>query len=490
MPVPAAIAPSNRIASTILFVVIAGAPLPFGSSTTLPITFWCALLGVGLVAASPRDLTRNHGIILVAALVISLAWLLVVHEQLSDHPWLATPHPIWMKASAALGTDLEPSASIARGQPWFALGASIADMLALMLGLVVGSNREHARRALHAIAWSGAVYALYGILAFVFDPMAILWREKVAYIGNLTATFINRNTGAAYFGSCSVVWLLLLLAQLKRAQPSGRMLLALFSPGSAVESAKLWIPLCGFMLCITAMFLTGSRAGVVLSLFALSVAFAVQLGHRLPRRRGILVVSAASALAALLFLELFGGSVNDRFSTQGLVDNGRLDSYRAIIGMIADRPWFGTGLGTFPWAYMAYRSAGVSMQGIWDIGHSTPLEIAVELGIPLAVLILIGWVGIIIVLVHGVRTRRRDRIIPLAALTVTLIAVLHSMIDFSLQIPGYSLVACALVGTGLAQSFRSQRSKMEKSSTTAGPVPQKLAAKPADEYAAVRSELL
>jgi O-antigen ligase len=244
------------------------------------------------------------------------------------------------------------------------------------------------------------------------------------------------------------------------------------------------------MLCITAMFLTGSRAGVVLSLFALSVAFAVQLGHRFPRRRGILVMSAVSALAALLLLALFGGNVNDRFSTQGLVDNGRLDSYRAIIGMIADRPWFGTGLGTFPWAYTAYRSAGVSMQGIWDIGHSTPLEIAVELGIPLAVLILIGWVGIIIVLVHGVRTRRRDRIIPLAALSVTLIAVLHSMIDFSLQIPGYSLMACALVGSGLAQSFRSQRSKMEKSSATAGPVPQKLAPRPADEYAAVRSELL
>jgi hypothetical protein len=232
MPVPAAIAPSNRLAATILFVVIAGAPLPFGSSTTLPIAFWCALLGVGLIAASTRDLTRNHGIILVAALIISVAWLFVVHEQLSDHPWLATPLPIWMKASAALGTDLEPSASIARGQPWFALGAPIADMLALILGLVVGSNRLHARRTLDVIAWSGAAYALYGILAMALDPTAILWREKVAYVGSLTATFINRNTAAAYFGSCSVVWLLLLLARLKHDQISGRVTLALFFHGS------------------------------------------------------------------------------------------------------------------------------------------------------------------------------------------------------------------------------------------------------------------
>ncbi len=461
MPVPAAIAPSNRIAATILFVVIAGAPLPFGSSTTLPIAFWCALLGVGLVAASPRDLTRNHGIILVAAFAVSVAWLFVVHEQLSDHPWLATPHPIWMKASAALGTDLEPSASIARGQPWFALGASIADMLALILGLVVGSNRLHARRTLDVIAWSGGAYALYGILALAFDPTAILWREKVAYLGSLTATFINRNTAAAYFGSCSVVWLLLLLARVKHDQFSGRVTVALFSRRFAGESAKLWIPLCGFILCVTAMFLTGSRAGVVLSLLALAVAFSFEMGRQFSRRRGILVAMAASVLAALLLLELLGGSVNDRFSAQGLVDTGRLNSYRAILGMIADRPWFGTGLGTFPWAYAAYRSADVSVRGIWDIGRNTPLEIAAELGIPLAMLIVLAWAGVIATLIHGVRARKRDRIIPLAALSVSLIAVLHSMIDFSLQIPGYSIVACALAGTGLAQSFRSQRSKME-----------------------------
>jgi hypothetical protein len=34
------------------------------------------------------------------------------------------------------------------------------------------------------------------------------------------------------------------------------------------------------------------------------------------------------------------------------------------------------------------------------------------------------------------------------------VAVLHSLVDFTLQIPGYSIVALALVGAGLAQSFR------------------------------------
>jgi hypothetical protein len=60
------------------------------------------------------------------------------------------------------------------------------------------------------------------------------------------------------------------------------------------------------------------------------------------------------------------------------------------------------------------------------------------------------------ILATGVRKRRRDTIIPLAALAVGLIAVLHSCIDFSLQIPGYAIVIFALAGVGLAQSFASK----------------------------------
>jgi O-antigen ligase len=217
-------------------------------------------------------------------------------------------------------------------------------------------------------------------------------------------------------------------------------------------------PLCAFLLCVTAMFLTGSRAGVVLSLFSLSVVFAFELDRQWSQRRRLLMAFAVSGAGALILFEFLGGSVNDRFSSQGLVDSGRLESYRAVLQMIADRPWFGTGLGTFPWAYPAYRSANVSLWGVWDIAHSTPLEIAAEVGIPLAVAVTIGWAAVLAVLIRGVRIRKRDRIIPLAAFSVALIALLHSIIDFSLQIPGYSIVVCALVGTGLAQSFRSERS--------------------------------
>jgi hypothetical protein len=136
---------SNRVSSAIMYAAIAAAPFPFGSSSPLPIAFWCGFLGVGVASASPRHLSKAHGIILIALCLMSASWLFVVHEQLAQHPWFATPQPLWTQASAALGNPLKSSASIVRGQPWFALGASMADMLALILSLVVGT--ETAARA-------------------------------------------------------------------------------------------------------------------------------------------------------------------------------------------------------------------------------------------------------------------------------------------------------------------------------------------------------
>ncbi len=124
--------------------------------------------------------------------------------------------------------------------------------------------------------------------------------------------------------------------------------------------------------------------------------------------------------------------------------------------MIMDHPWFGSGLGTFAWAFPVYRSGDISMYGVYDRAHNTLLEIAAEAGLPFAGLVVIGWAIVFVALMRGVRTRRRDRVVPAAALAVALLAVLHSMVDFSLQIPGFAIVAFGLAGAGTAQSFRAR----------------------------------
>jgi O-antigen ligase len=218
------------------------------------------------------------------------------------------------------------------------------------------------------------------------------------------------------------------------------------------------------LLCLVALFMTRSRGAGVLSLLALIVGFLAYFRRHLAGWAGLAIAGAGAGAAALIVLQLMGSGINTRFDLQGLADGGRLETYKATLRLIADHPWFGTGQGTFASAFPSYRSPNVSIWGVWDKAHNTLLEIAADMGVPLAALVAIAWVVTFAVLIYGARTRRRALVIPISGLAVATLAVLHSLIDFSLQIPGYSIVALSLVGAGLAQSF----STRQKSDETPG----------------------
>jgi O-antigen ligase len=304
------------------------------------------------------------------------------------------------------------------------------------------------------MAWSGAAYAFYGIFSLLLEPTMILWREKTAYVGSLTATFINRNTAATYFGSCAAVWLILLMEAVRGRLSRGpiawasvhRYLLAYLPKGIAV-------PFAMFFVCLSALFMTGSRGGVIVSLLVFVLAFVLFFRRDLPRGKGLIVTVLAAGATALLLLQFLGSNIGYRIDVHGLSDPGRLEAYRSALRIIAEHPWFGTGLGTFAVAFPAYRSGNISMQGVWDSAHSTPLEFAAELGLPLTALVLSGWLIGMVVLLRATRRHRRAALIPLAAFSVIMIGSLHSLFDFSLQVTGYAIVAFALLGIGLAQSL-------------------------------------
>jgi hypothetical protein len=47
--------------------------------------------------------------------------------------------------------------------------------------------------------------------------------------------------------------------------------------------------------------------------------------------------------------------------------------------------------------------------------------------------------------------------VPTCALSIATVANTHSLIDFSLQIPGYSIPSLALIGAGLARALATDR---------------------------------
>jgi hypothetical protein len=77
----------KKAASWPLFAAVAGAPL-FASTDPAAIAFWCIVLGLSLIMASPRGLDRRHLALIGLSRFVVVAYALVLHEQLASHPWL------------------------------------------------------------------------------------------------------------------------------------------------------------------------------------------------------------------------------------------------------------------------------------------------------------------------------------------------------------------------------------------------------------------
>jgi O-antigen ligase len=382
------------------------------------------------------------------AVIVTLAYAFVLHEQVAARPWIASPHPVWRESAEALGIPIEPSTSIVRNAPLLALGAPLANMLVAICSFIICIDRDRARQLLLVVAWSGVAYAVFGMAAY-FDPSHTLWPERPDR-HFVTSTFLYRSTAAVYFGSCAVLWLLFVMQHLRQRLPLDSFYWK--SARSLLLSEMPLLSLVMLLICLVAMLMTRSRAGILLSFVALTLAFFGFFYRDLLRRRWFAAALVIGGLTAFALLETMGADVAERFATEGFVDQGRLDVYRSMLRMSVDHPWFGTGLGTFVWGFPAYRS-DFSMWGIWEFAHSTPLELAADVGIPLTGLIGLAWLVVLVVLMRGVRTRRNDRMVPAGALAVAILCLTHSFIDFSPQNPGYAFVVFSLVGAGLAQSF-------------------------------------
>ena len=452
---------SVRLSSYLWLGVVALAPLPFGSNDPGVIAVWCGALGVAAVLATPA-IGRTEAGLTVAILAVAaiIGWIVV--EQSQPGTWLAreAPAPIWSEASALLKVAIAPAAAVAVNQPYFSAGPFIADVLALIVAFVLCSQRVVAERLLRLVAWCGAAYAVYGILALAVEPGMVLWQEKTQYASVLTSTFINRNTAALYFGSCSILWLLLACRRL-RHDCAGRPMTAtrLRELLLVRPSRRLLIDATMTLLTTAAMFMTGSRGGALVSLAAMGLAFLCYFRREFVGGKRWLTAAGAVAAVAFLLVGIMGEGVSARFDLRGISDEGRLDIYQSTLAIIRDHPWSGAGLGTFAWVVPAYRPSNISIWGTWDRAHSTPLETVSDLGVPAAALIFLGWAVIFVVLTRGLARGRSDAIFPIAGLCVAVAAVLHSAIDFSLQTPGFAIPAMSLIGMGLARSLvRARRS--------------------------------
>ena len=440
-----------RISRFIAIVVFVLAPLPFGSVDLVWIWIWTALLIASLLTANLSRVCNSDLWVVgpVGAILLLLCALTIL--QISPGASDALADSSWRIARDVAGMTEPNRISATASVPWIAFGSSLLFGLTLLRAYLLATDEQAARQVLKAIAYAGFAYALYGILAHLLAPTMLLWRSKEYYVPYATGTFVNRNTAAVFWGSCSVLFLGRLapiVSDALMSKPSRH------DYSFTDHPATLAV---GFLTCLVATGMTGSRAGVLLTLLSLACLANLHLMQLRFQSRHYWLAAGAIAAATIVGFLVIGGSVIGRVGLFGLTDGQRAEVYRIALEMLRGHELFGMGVGNFETAFPPYRTESLGSQGIWDKVHSTPLEMMVSVGLPLAATICVIAAFFWARMLWGAFSRLRDREIPAMAASVFLLGVLHSCIDFSLQIAGFAVVFAAISGCGLAQSISTTR---------------------------------
>lgn len=425
----------------VLFAVASLAPIPFGSISPLVSSFWLAILSFAALAAMLAASYRSAVVMTMAALVAcAYIGLALLQTIVPPGDWAFS---LWPESSRLLGRDLPAQSAAVAYRPLLALDSPLLSVVSVICGIAVASRRTHVRRFLSATALFGVGYAGFGLVWFMVAPGYVLWWPKQTHVEDLTATFTNRNTAAVFIGIALIIL---------TARASAVMDRYLSSRHRRAAASRRWrrdLVLIGgqIMICLLAIMLTNSRAGGLLSLLAATVAGGLRLRRRYMGRFGYQVGFVGLAITATIFV-IFA-LADTRLSTSGLEDGGRFATYRATLQMALDHPWLGVGLGCFSFAFPLWRDTGTSMWGVWNRAHNSLLELAAEAGLPFAGLIVAIWLLVLVLLARSAWRRRDNSSASLFA--ICSLGLAHSLVDFSIQIPGFQIAFYALVGIGLGQ---------------------------------------
>ncbi len=434
------------------------APLPFGMVYTLhQAVFACLALAlaaactiVGLIRAQAPAVGLGRLWPETAGFFLVLAWGAAQIASWTPRNW---HHPIWAEAGAALDQALDGCISLAPGAGFASLMRLAAYAAVFYLALQLGRDRHRARRLLWTVALAAAGYGIYGLVSHWGRFESILWVEREGAWRNVSGTFVNRNNFATFLGFGLLAAAGLYLQEVVRALGTGRrgrdrlhhLWQRLFVAGA---------PLLALVLVLgTALFLTRSRAGVACALAALLV-LVVFLGV-LARTAGPLWrLLTVALLAALLWVFLTsGGGWLGRLMATDLERETRLQVYAQTWQAIRQAPWTGYGIGAYEQAFLLFADTRTANS---YKAHNDWLEMIFELGLPAAAV----WFAVLGALcgrcLLGVWRRRRDHVYAAVGFCAALLAALHALVDFSLQIPAVAATLAVLLGLGVAQGWSSE----------------------------------
>jgi O-antigen ligase len=461
----------ERILLVGFLLVLAWAPFPYGSNrpwAELALGFgfgailllWSAVALTGIVAVVPQ-LRRLlwPGLCVAVALgwagvqAIDLAFI----KQLTGIDLLSLAHPIWQMAQTTLGEKMGAYVSVDPELTRQSIFAGALSVAAFLIAFELARDRERAAILVVGVIVIALLYAAVGMAGYYtqFDYQSWLMPDPKMGSNRLAGPFVNPNHYATFMGLGAVAALGLFAETLRQAVvwDRGWRLLLRTSLQAVTGPATLW--LIAIVTITSALLLTQSRGGVI-AFFAGTIALTVALAAG--RRASSGEASGQRAMAAVLVAVLgvaaavSADPILGRVRAEGVGDSARASLAQSAVEAIQAAPLMGHGFGAFE-RYYPYFSDG-TVPGTVDEAHNDLLEALSDLGLPaglayLAAPILLAWMCF-----QGCLNRRRDRLYPALGFAVSVLVGIHAAVEFSLQVPAVAVMYAALLGLGVAQSWR------------------------------------
>jgi O-antigen ligase len=272
--------------------------------------------------------------------------------------------------------------------------------------------------------------AVLGLLQYFGAAGALAPWVNSAGLGEAYANLRQRNQFATLtnIGLAALLWW--------AAQAAATRAMAGVSPRPSPRAWRTWLPLAAAALLALGNAASSSRTGLVqlmlLTLLAI-VWRAPGSGWRPPALRLLLAAVLAYAVAAVALPLLAGMNLQAsgmlaRLHIGDTACASRLTLWGNVLHLIGQRPGFGWGWGELDYAHFITLYPGWRFCDILDNAHNLPLQLAVELGLPLALALCGSGLWLI---GRAQPWRERDATRQLAWSVLGLI-LLHSLLEYPL----------------------------------------------------------
>jgi len=462
-----------------LLTLLVWAPLPLGSNRTWAIGI---LLAAALVLLAGLVLAwRRHADAALKRLAL-FKWPVLLLAGMVVLTWLQTaPLPAeWVRVLSPVAAQAQEPA------PWMSLSLDVFQtrsmgVLALtyfcvfVVALLTVRDAQRLDQLAQVLVWSGVLQAVLGAVLFSVKAEYRIFYTQVSHT-RMIGSFVYHNSVAGYLCMCLSIGVGLMLARLTDTKELAMTWKAKLASALAfVLSPKMRLRLM-LVVMVIALVLTRSRMGNAAFFTALLVVGSA--GILLARKTAPKTIALIASLVIIdvLVVGTWVGleKVVERIQETELktADGGRSESVearteaaRTAMALVQDFALTGSGGGSFYNVFLSYRTPQYGYSYV-DHTHNDFVEIASDYGLPG-----LGLLGALVALslwkTLQVLAKRRSTLPRGIAFGVAMSIVgllVHSTVDFNLQIPANALTIVVILAMGwVAHALPSSRVRTKTS---------------------------